>query len=363
MRVDHLARIRLSFPTYTGIPDAHPCKNGVMRFVVFGAGAVGGVIGGRLAEHGHDVLLIGRGEQVTAVRKRGLRLESPEGTRTLPLPIVESPTQVQWDSEDVVLLTVKTQDSSAALRELAAVAAEVPVVCAQNAVENERLAARWFERVYGICVMCPTAYVTPGIVQAWCGPVTGLLDIGRYPSGVDDTARRVAVALSSSKFNSEVRPEIMRWKYGKLLMNLGNANEAICGRAVRGGPVTAMAREEGVACLRAADIDYVGDEEETARRGDLLRSGVIEGRKRQGGSTWQSFHRQTHSIETDYLNGEIVLLGRQYGIATPVNALLQRLANRLASEGKPPGSMTNEEVIALLPPEVASRLRETESSA
>jgi len=46
-----------------------------------------------------------------------------------------------------------------------------------------------------------------------------------------------------------------------------------------------------------------------------------------------------------------------------VNALLQRLANRLASEGKPPGSMTNEEVIALLPPEVASRLRETESSA
>ena len=61
-----------------------------MRFVIYGAGAVGGVIGGRLSEHGHDVVLIGRGRQLAAVREHGLRVESPGGSTTVQLPIVES---------------------------------------------------------------------------------------------------------------------------------------------------------------------------------------------------------------------------------------------------------------------------------
>jgi 2-dehydropantoate 2-reductase len=320
-----------------------------MRFVVFGAGAVGGVVGGRLAQHGHAVVLIGRGRQVEAVRKNGLRVESPEGSVTLSLPIVESPGDVQWTSDDVVLLTVKTQDTAPALTMLAACASpNLPVVCVQNAVENERLALRWFEHVYAVCVMCPAAYLVPGTVQAWCAPLTGLLDIGRYPSGIDDTARSIAAALSASNFFSEPRPDIMRWKYNKLLMNLGNAHEAISGPAVRSGPVTALARQEAIACFQAAGIEYVSDAEEKERRGDLLRSGSIEGQTRQGGSSWQSLQRQTGSIETDYFNGEVVLLGRQHGVPTPVNALLQRLANQLAKEGRPPGSISNDQVLALL---------------
>src|SRR5205814_884656 len=191
--------------------------------------AIGGVLGGRLAEHGHEVVLIGRGTQLAAVGEHGLRVESPAGSTTLHLPIVENPRQLGWSADDVVLLTMKTQDTSAALSNLAAVATMgVPVVCVQNGVENERLASRWFEHVYGICVMCPTGYLTPGVVQAWSSPVTGLLDIGRYPSGIDETAKAIAAALSASTFYSEARPDIMRWKYGKLLMNLGNANEALC---------------------------------------------------------------------------------------------------------------------------------------
>jgi 2-dehydropantoate 2-reductase len=47
--------------------------------------------------------------------------------------------------------------------------------------------------------------------------------------------------------------------------------------------------------------------------------------------------RGTGHIETDYLNGEIVLLGRQLGIPTPVNAVLQRRANDAARRGDKPG--------------------------
>jgi 2-dehydropantoate 2-reductase len=110
-----------------------------------------------------------------------------------------------------------------------------------------------------------------------------------------------------------------------------------------------MAREEGAACLKAAGIDFVDEAEDKSRRGDLLRIGAIDGQKRPGGSTWQSLYRQTRNIECDYLNGEIVLLGRAHGIPTPVNAVLQRMANQLAAGGLPPGSVTTEEILSHLP--------------
>src|SRR3954469_13843590 len=273
-----------------------------MRFVIYGAGAVGGVIGGRLKEHGHDVVLIGRGRQVAAIRENGLRVESPGGSITIHLPIVEHPNQLVWSYNDVVLLTMKTQDTSDALRDLARSAPPVvPVVCTQNGVENERLALRWFEHVYGICVMCPAGYLTPGVVQAWSSPVSGLLDIGRYPSGIDDTAKAIAAALTTSTFHSEVRSDIMRWKYGKLLMNLGNAIEAVSGAPARSGHLPALARQEGVACLGASGIDFVSETEDTSRRGDLLKISPIAGQARQGGSSWQSLFRKTHHVESDYL--------------------------------------------------------------
>src|SRR5688572_4956603 len=320
-----------------------------MRFVIYGAGAVGGVIGVRLTEHGHKVILIGRENQRAAIRERGLTLESPASITTVQIEIVTRPAEIQWTAEDVVLMTMKTQDTQGALQDLAVTApARLPVVCAQNAVENERLALRYFDKVYGICVMCPCSYLTPGVVQSWCAPVTGILDIGRYPAGIDEISKEIASVLGGSNFVSEPRADIMRWKYGKLLMNLGNAAEALCGRSVRGGHVVTRARAEAIACFKAVGIDYVSDAEDEARRGDILQIGVIEGRARAGGSSWQSLRRQTGRIEADYLNGEIAMLGRSCGVATPVNSLLQRLANQFASEGRPPGSMALEELSALV---------------
>ena len=74
----------------------------------------------------------------------------------------------------------------------------------------------------------------------------------------------------------------------------------------------------------------------------------IGGQARGGGSTWQSLERRAGSVETDYLNGEIVLLGRQHGVPTPANALLQRLMADAAATGAPAGAMTAEELHARL---------------
>jgi 2-dehydropantoate 2-reductase len=53
-------------------------------------------------------------------------------------------------------------------------------------------------------------------------------------------------------------------------------------------------------------------------------------------------------VETDYLNGEVVLLGRLHGVPTPANELLQRLANEAAREGRRPGSLGERDLLALL---------------
>jgi len=73
----------------------------------------------------------------------------------------------------------------------------------------------------------------------------------------------------------------------------------------------------------------------------------VNGAERIGGSSWQSLTRGTGSIEADFLNGEIVLMGRERGIPVPVNEVLQRLANQAARERRPPGSATPDEVLAL----------------
>ncbi len=142
----------------------------------------------------------------------------------------------------------------------------------------------------------------------------------------------------------------MRWKYGKLLANLANAIEAVCGCNMTGGEVADLRRRataEGAAVLRAAGIAYASEEESTQVRGDQVGIRPVNGAKRTGGSSWQSLTRGTGSIEADFLNGEITLLGREHGVPTPVNEVLQRLANQAAQQGRAPGSVTPGEVMAL----------------
>jgi 2-dehydropantoate 2-reductase len=326
-----------------------------MRFIVLGAGAVGGVVGGRLFEHGYDVVLVARGEHERAIAENGLTLASAMGVNNLHIPVTDRLEKVAWTGDEVVLLAVKSQDTEGALRQLQAAApASTPVVCMQNGVANEAAALRRFSAVYGICVMCPATFLRPGVVVAESSPVTALLDIGRYPgapvnAGTEDAvAQAVAAALNASTMESIVRPDIMRWKYTKLLRNLANAVDALCGPAGRSSEVVQMARKEAEACLVAGGIDYASQEEDDERRADKLHPSEVVGYERGGSSTWQSLARGEGSTEVDYLNGEIVLLGRLNGIPTPVNELLQRLVNQIARAHSRPGTMTPEEFLSLL---------------
>jgi 2-dehydropantoate 2-reductase len=321
-----------------------------MRFVVVGAGAVGGVIGGRLAQHGADVLLVARGAHGAAIAERGLRIESGDGAVQVRVAVAPSVTDVVFTADDVVLLAVKSQDTATALDQLrGATDLDLPIVCLQNGVANEPAALRAFSDVYGVCVMCPSGYLEPGVVSAQASPVAAILDIGRYPTGVDATAESVAAAFAAAELVAVARPDIMRWKYAKLLMNLLNAVDALFAPGDGAKEIVERARSEGEAVLRAAGIAFASRDEDAARRGEILQHKVIEGRPRAGSSSWQSLARGAGSIESDYLNGEIVLLGRTHGVATPVNAQLQQWARRAAARGHQPGAADPADFLAALP--------------
>ena len=319
-----------------------------MRIVVVGAGAVGGVVLANLALAGTPVLAVARGEHGRVIRDSGLRYQSPAGEQIVDLPVVVSVREVDFTAGDVVVLAVKSQDTGATLTDLrAAGATDQPVVCMQNGVDNERQALRLFPNVYGICVMLPADHLAPGVVRVWTAPRSGLLDVGRYPSGLDEVCTELAATFEGATFGSVPRDDIMGWKYRKLLMNLGNAVEAVCGR--NADRLAEMVRSEGEAVLAAAGCPVVSAEEDRARRGDALTiQSVGDDRHRAGGSSWQSLQRATGTIETDYLTGEIVLLGRLHGVATPANRALQEIAARMALTGERPGSRAEDDVLGSL---------------
>ncbi len=340
-----------------------------VRYIIVGAGAVGGTIGGCLFHGGHDVVLVARGAHLAALRAGGLRLDTPLGTATLDIPAVGGPAEVGLHPGDVLILAAKTQDAAALLSEWAwqpvsggtvsgsTVAADtLPVVCAQNGVASERFALRRFRHVYGMHVWLPATHLEPGVVQAQGVPLAGLLHVGRYPSGTDATAERISADLGGSRLLAPVSPDVMRWKYGKLLDNLGNAIEALCGRAAAGlgggadtgdaAELRRLVRAEGTEVLDVAGFAYTTWAELADVRRDHIRIEPVNGSARAGGSSWQSLTRGTGTIEADFLNGEIVLLGREYNVPTPVNETLQRLANQAAREHRAPGFMTAGQVLA-----------------
>jgi 2-dehydropantoate 2-reductase len=140
----------------------------------------------------------------------------------------------------------------------------------------------------------------------------------------------------------------MRWKYRKLLLNLGNAVEAVCGRDADSEELIGLVRREGEAALAAAGIEPISEQEDEARRAGILQLGLVDGRPRGGGSSWQSLARRTGTIESDYLNGEIVRLGRLHGVPTPANELVRRRANELAAAREPPAGVPAGELLARL---------------
>lgn len=335
----------------------------VRRYVIVGAGAIGGTLGGLLARAETPAVLVARGRHAEALASGGLTLRTPDGTFRTPVSVASRPEQVHLTERDVLVFTTKTQQLDAALREWVdrpvrgtdGTAGELlPAMMALNGVAAEEKALRYFARVFGICVWLPAVHLEPGevIVRSW--PVAGQFHLARWPAAATtaadaDLMTGLAETWSAAGIRTRVTPDVAPWKYNKLLSNLGNGVGALTAGATDAGEILAALRAEGEAVLRYAGIEFVSFETSRAVRADGPTIRPVPGWDNgSSNSTWQSFTRNTGNAETDFFNGEIARIAHRHGIAAPLNAAAARAVRVAVREGLGPGRYTAAQLAQVL---------------
>jgi 2-dehydropantoate 2-reductase len=327
-----------------------------MRFIIHGAGSIGSLIGGRLAENGAEVVLITRHAHAAAINRSGLLIQSREGDRVVKsLSAVTHPRHIAPNNGDVIILTVKSSQTAASVQALRETfPEETPVVCMQNGVRNEGIAAGRFLRVYGGMLRICATFLEPGKVAHTCGEA---LSISNYPLGCDATGYQIAACFEKSGFKATTHESIMAVKWSKLILNLNNATFAIIDKHLQLGMVTpaisnfmADVQEEGLQILNVAGISLEDSNNPINLKSQLaeLRSVVEDPEKicaeanspmalRTYPSTWMDLKLKRGETESGYFNGEIILLGKKYHIPTPYNSTLFNIVETMAAKGAQPG--------------------------
>ena len=320
-------------------PPSSATSDQPAHYVIYGAGGIGATIGARLHRQNFKVTLIARGEHGQMLQQRGLHFVAPDCDEILQIPTVLHPREIVFDASVVVLMCMKSQHGLAALEDLSQVApAHTPIVCVQNGVDNERQSLRFFPNVYASVVILPAVFLEPGLVVSHAANKGGILDTGCYPQGLDPCAEKINADLELAGFSARADAQVMRQKYAKLLVNLANVLQAGLHDAIDARDISLALRSEALACFAAADIECMDKDEAKRRRDGVMLETHVPGHDRSAGSSWQSMQRGTGDIETNYLNGEIVLLGRLHDVPTPANEACVVMAMQMLAENLGPGA-------------------------
>ncbi|MBL8954211.1 MAG: 2-dehydropantoate 2-reductase [Myxococcaceae bacterium] len=319
-----------------------------MKLGVFGAGAIGTFLGGRLIHAGHDVVLVGR--RGGALSEQGLELTDYSGARwQVPKERLRYVADAGALAEcDAVLVTVK----SAATAEAGATLARVlkpgaAVVSFQNGVANPGVLRAALPSNPVLAGMVPFNVLWRSETHLHNG-TSGPLEVEK-PNG-----DALVEALRGAGFGVVVHEDLTRVLWSKLLVNSNNAVNALSGIPLRqqlGDPglrrVMRAVLREGLACLSAAGIRPV-------RIGKLVPSlaplvlglpnwlfmrvaaAMVKVDPEARSSMWEDLHRR-RTTEVDWLNGELIRLGEKHGVPTPVNRRLVELirAAETAGQGSP----------------------------
>jgi 2-dehydropantoate 2-reductase len=335
-----------------------------MRIAIIGAGAIGNVIGGLLAKAGEDVTIIGRRPHVDAVNRNGLRIHGAVGTMQVRVRAVERLDFVP----DLALLTMKTQGVAAAAREIHPYVVGVPVVTMQNGVRSDELVAEVLgkEDVLSCVVLLGATFLEPGSVTY---TTQGVLVLGAPFGPIDERTRSVAAILDKA-VPTHLSANIAGAHWTKLIINENNALPAVTGLSIqevnRRPPLrklSVLLMKEAAATIAAAGIKLASLPRlpKAALRTTLslplpVASGLLRllsrslGKGPALGSTLQSV-RRGEKTEIDYLNGEIVVLGKQTGRPTPYNAAVVELVHQVEATGT---FLTTKEVTAAVSTTVES---------
>lgn len=299
-----------------------------MKIAVMGAGAVGCYYGAKLAQHGHDVVLIGRPGHVREINKNGLLFESGGVRTTVDLAASIDPAAVA--GADIVLFCVKSTDTASAGAAIAPHLGDNAVVMSlQNGVDNaERLSA-----IIGRLVVPAVVYVAVGMAGA--GHVTHF-GRGELVIGPDDASDVIAQTMRPAGIPVDISENAQGALWAKMILNCAyNALSAVSrlpyGELAKGDGVMTVIENVVAECLAVAGglgIVVPGDV-------GAAVAGIIKTMPAQYSSTAQDLMRGKPS-EIDYLNGYIVRKGGELGVATPANQVLYTMVKLLEMQADQP---------------------------
>lgn len=294
--------------------------------LVFGAGALGSLVGGLLARR-HTVRLVGREPHVSTVREDGLRVT---GQLDAHVTLQATTAIGDWDG-DVAVVTVKAGDLPAAAD---ALADRTGVVCPlTNGLPEYELRERLGDRVVGGTATYGAQLVEPGVVRC---TGTGEIHLGELgdrrgaadaadAEAVSDRVARLVAGFQAAGLDCTGEPRIDRRLWAKLAVNAGiNPVTALLGAdngALVDGPSRPVARRaarETARVARAEGIDLAPAEavqrlttvaRATAANRSSMASDVAAGRP----------------TEIAAINGAVVRRGEQADVAVPTNRTLFEL--------------------------------------
>jgi 2-dehydropantoate 2-reductase len=323
-----------------------------MRCLIWGAGAIGGVLGAHLARAGHDVTLVDVvGEHVDAINRDGLRVAGPIAEFTARPPAFTP--QTLTGSWDTIVLATKAHHTGVAVRALVPhLTAGGCVVSAQNGL-NELVIADVVgtARTMGAFVNFGADYLEPGLIH-YGG--RGAVVVGEIDGRL--TPRVIAVGDAWRDFDPQaiVTPNIWGYLWGKeaygaMLFATALTNESIADalamREYR--PLYIALAREILAVAAARNIhpeSFDGFEPSaylpSAPPGAAERSldALVAHNRRSAKShsgIWRDLAVRKRPTEVDAQLGIVVTLGAEAGVATPLTSRLVELIHEIERGARP----------------------------
>ncbi|MBJ73678.1 MAG: 2-dehydropantoate 2-reductase [Sandaracinus sp.] len=331
------------------------------RILVVGCGAIGGLVAARLTEHQgaeHAVEALTTNDAIArAIQEDGLRIVGVEGESVAPVRCVRAAS----GTYDWVLLSTQPPQVEAAARDaLPFLAPDGAMVCFQNGLVEERVAAiAGAGRVLGGVIAWGASVKEPGVVERTSH---GGFAVGRF-DGRDDPRLRELATMLEPIGPVDVEPDLAGARWSKLAINCAISTLGTIGgdrlgalmkqRVVRRLALEIMtetvhvARAEGVELRKVSgtlDLNWLALRENERRGGSaslvakhslLLAVGA---RYRKLRSSMLYAIERGRAPAVDFLNGEVVERGARHGIATPVNAEAQRTVHAIAAGERPPSA-------------------------
>jgi 2-dehydropantoate 2-reductase len=298
-----------------------------VKFLVFGAGGLGSLVGGLLSQR-HSVVLVGRREHVKAIARRGLRITGRTEAIVRPVAVEDVSGA---DTPDVILVTVKAYDTPRAVEALEPFWKTSTFLSLQNGLGNEDLLASKAEKVLGGVTNQGVTFLGPGEVHH---AGAGETYIGPYKGTTEADAVDVVEAFRECGMPCSLAKDIRRELWLKAVVNACiNPLTGLLG--VRNGYLQESEElrdlvrrivSEGVHVAEAHGISL--QQEDVLERVWYISSATADNKS----SMLQDLERGRRT-EVDAINGEIVRTGRRLGISCEVNAFLVSLVK--AAEGAP----------------------------